>query len=90
MLAIFAMYLAASSFARAPHRGLFGCWSSLAWQPLKRKCVGIANGHIDRHSSSEPCGDLRSAWASEVAAGRMVLGLKDWMAARAMQAAQNA
>ena len=50
----------------------------------------MANGHIDRHAGSEPCGDPRVAWASEVAAGRTVLGLKDWMAARATQATQGA
>ena len=50
----------------------------------------MANGHIDRHVGDEPCGDPRVAWASEVAAGRTVLGLKDWMAARAMQATQGA
>jgi hypothetical protein len=50
----------------------------------------MANGHIDRHSGDEPCGDPRAAWASEVVAGRTVLGLKDWMAARAMQATQGA
>ena len=50
----------------------------------------MANGHINQHVGSEPCGDPRVAWASEVAAGRTVLGLKDWMAARAMQAAQSA
>ena len=38
---------------------------------------------------AEPCGDPRVAWASEVAAGRTVLGLKDWMAARATQATQE-
>ena len=36
----------------------------------------MANGHIDRHSGDEPCGDPRAAWASEVAAGRTVLGLE--------------
>ena len=50
----------------------------------------MANGHIDRHFGDEPCGDPRVAWASEVVAGRTVLGLKDWMAARAMQATQGA
>jgi len=50
----------------------------------------MANGHIDRHFGDEPCGDPRVAWASEVAAGRTVLGLKDWMAARATQATQSA
>ncbi|WP_254683210.1 DUF6915 family protein [Phaeobacter piscinae] len=50
----------------------------------------MANGHIDRHVGDEPCGDPRAAWASEVVAGRTVLGLKDWMAARAMQATQGA
>ena len=43
----------------------------------------MANGHIEQLVSGEPCGDPRVAWASEVAAGRTVLGLKDWMAARA-------
>ncbi|WP_235866719.1 hypothetical protein [Primorskyibacter flagellatus] len=32
----------------------------------------------------------RVAWPSEVAAGRTVLGLKDWMAVRATQATQGA
>ena len=50
----------------------------------------MANGHIDRHSGDEPCGDPRAAWASEVAAGRTVLGLKDWLAARATPAMQSA
>jgi hypothetical protein len=50
----------------------------------------MANGHIDRHVGSEPCGDPRVAWASEVVAGRTVLGLKDWMAARAMRPTQTA
>jgi len=50
----------------------------------------MANGHIDRHAGDEPCGDPRVAWASEVAAGRTVLGLKDWMAARATQATRSA
>tara|TARA_R110000851_G_scaffold59299_2_gene137222 strand:+ start:1232 stop:1480 length:249 start_codon:yes stop_codon:yes gene_type:complete len=50
----------------------------------------MANGYIDRYSGSEPCGDPRVAWASEVAAGRTLLGLKDWMAARATQATQGA
>lgn len=50
----------------------------------------MAYGHINRHVGSEPCADPRVAWASEVAAGRTFLGLKDWMAARAMQAAQSA
>ena len=48
-----------------------------------------ANGHIDRQVGDEPYGDPRAAWASEVVAGRTVLGLKDWMAARAMQATQG-
>ena len=50
----------------------------------------MANGHIDRHVGDEPCGDPRVAWASDVAAGRTVLGLKEWMAARATQATQSA
>ncbi|MFG6539011.1 hypothetical protein [Sulfitobacter sp. CS16] len=50
----------------------------------------MANGHIDRHSGDEPCGDPRAARATEVVAGRTVLGLKDWMAARATQATQGA
>ena len=50
----------------------------------------MANGHIEQHVSGEPCSDPRVAWASEVAAGRTVLGLKDWMAARATQVAQCA
>ncbi|GLT12668.1 DUF6915 family protein [Sulfitobacter porphyrae] len=44
----------------------------------------------EQHVSGEPCGDPRVAWASEVAAGRTVLGLKDWMATRATQATQGA
>ena len=48
----------------------------------------MANGHIDPHVGDEPCGDPRVAWAFEVAAGRTVLGLKDWMMARATQATQ--
>ena len=50
----------------------------------------MANGHIDRHVGDEPCGDPRASWASEVVAGRTVLGLKDWMAARVTQATQGA
>jgi len=50
----------------------------------------MANGHIEQHVSGEPCSDPRVAWASEVAAGRTVLGLKDWMAARATQVKQSA
>ena len=45
---------------------------------------------LSLHSGSEPCGDPRVAWASEVDAGRTVLGLKDWMAAHATQATQVA
>jgi len=50
----------------------------------------MANGHIEQHVCGKPCGDPRSAWASEVAAGRTVLGLKDWMAARTTQATKSA
>jgi hypothetical protein len=50
----------------------------------------MANGHIDGHGGINPCGDPRAGWVSEVAAGKTVLGLKDWMAARATQVTQSA
>ena len=50
----------------------------------------MANGHIEQYVGGKPCGDPRAAWVSEVAAGRTVLGLKDWMTARATQATQGA
>lgn len=41
----------------------------------------MANGHIDRQAQ-EPVGDPRTKWLAEVAEGKTILGLKDWMGAR--------
>jgi len=41
----------------------------------------MANGHIDRQAQ-EPVGDPRTKWLGEVATGKTILGLKDWMEAR--------
>lgn len=38
----------------------------------------MANGHIDLHPP-ETYEDPRDAWIGEVAAGKTILGLKDWM-----------
>ena len=40
----------------------------------------MANGRIDNDPSGV-VGDPRVAWMAEVAAGRTILGLQDWMAA---------
>ncbi len=40
----------------------------------------MANGHIDL-LAREPVGDPRTEWLAEVAAGKTILGLKDWMEA---------
>ena len=40
----------------------------------------MANGHIDRQAH-EPVGDPRTEWLAEVAEGKTILGLKDWMEA---------
>ena len=40
----------------------------------------MANGRIDKDPSGV-VGDPRVAWMAEVAAGRTILGLQDWMAA---------
>lgn len=41
----------------------------------------MANGHIDL-LAREPVGDPRNEWLVEVAAGKTILGLKDWLEAR--------
>ncbi len=41
----------------------------------------MANGDIDRQAQ-EPVGDPRTKWLAEVAGGKTILGLKDWMEAR--------
>ena len=41
----------------------------------------MANGHIDG-PAHEPVGDPRTKWLAEVAEGKTILGLKDWMEAR--------
>ena len=41
----------------------------------------MANGHIDL-LAREPVGDPRTEWLAEVAEGKTILGLKDWMEAR--------
>ena len=41
----------------------------------------MANGHIDL-MAREPVGDPRTEWLAEVAEGKTILGLKDWMEAR--------
>lgn len=41
----------------------------------------MANGHIDRQAH-EPVDDPRTTWLGEVATGKTILGLKDWMEAR--------
>ena len=41
----------------------------------------MANGQIDRQAH-EPVGDPRTKWLAEVAGGKTILGLKDWMEAR--------
>ncbi|MCQ0090645.1 hypothetical protein [Roseovarius sp. M141] len=40
----------------------------------------MANGHIDL-MAREPVGDPRTEWLAEVAEGKTILGLKDWMEA---------
>ena len=41
----------------------------------------MANGHIDCEPT-HACGDPKVIWMGEVATGRTILGLKDWMDAR--------
>ena len=41
----------------------------------------MANGRID-FDPPDIVGDPRVAWMAEVAAGRTILGLKDWMEGR--------
>jgi len=41
----------------------------------------MANGHIDL-AQAELASDPRADWIAEVAAGKTILGFKDWMDAR--------
>lgn len=45
----------------------------------------MANGQIESRGS-EACEDPRSGWIAEVAAGKTILGLQDWMAMRDLAA----
>lgn len=45
----------------------------------------MANGHIDLRAP-EQVGDPREEWLAAVAAGKTILGLRDWMSAQTWRA----